>query len=73
MNPNVERYPDYGGRGIEFRFTSFEAFYAEVGPKPVPKSNYSIDRIEVNGHYEPGNIRWTTAKTQRHNRRKKAA
>lgn len=68
QNENDEAYHHYGGRGIEFRFESFDAFYAEVGPRPSPA--YSIDRIDVNGHYEPGNIRWATQAVQIHNRRK---
>lgn len=72
-NPNVERFPEYGGRGIQFLFGSFEQFYADVGPKPTPKRNFSLDRIKVNGNYEPGNIRWATAKQQRHNQRRSAA
>lgn len=60
-------FGDYGGRGIEFRFNSFEEFYAEVGKRPSP--NHSLDRIDVNGHYEKGNIRWATLKEQCSNRR----
>ncbi len=55
-NPNDKRYKDYGGRGIEFRFNSFEEFFAEVGLRPEEKTK--IDRIDVNGHYEKGNLRW---------------
>lgn len=55
-NPNDKRYEDYGGRGIEFRFNSFEEFFAEVGLRPEDKTK--IDRIDVNGHYEVGNVRW---------------
>lgn len=66
-NPNSQDYPEYGGRGIEFRFESFEEFFSELGHKPTPK--HSVDRIKVNGHYERGNIRWATAKEQAQNRR----
>lgn len=69
-NPNNRAYPDYGGRGIqvcpEWR-ESFEAFYAHIGPKPGP--GYSVDRINNDGNYEPGNVRWATAKEQANNRR----
>lgn len=67
-NPNNNRYKDYGGRGIEFRFTDFEEFYAEVGDKPSPK--HSLDRIDNDGHYEKGNVRWATPIEQGRNRQK---
>ncbi len=66
-NPNDKRYKDYGGRGIEFRFHSFQEFFAEVGYKPTPK--HSIDRINVNGHYEIGNVKWSTHLEQARNTR----
>jgi hypothetical protein len=59
--------PDYGGRGIQLRYTSFEQFLADVGPKPSP--GHSLDRKDANGNYEPGNCRWATAKEQTFNRR----
>ena len=68
-NPNGPEWEHYGGRGIEFRFSSFEEFFAEVGPKPEPKRAYSIDRIDKDGHYEPGNVRWATRKQQNANKR----
>lgn len=67
-NPKANGYSHYGGRGIEFRFESFEQFIKEVGNKPSPK--HSIDRIDNNGHYEPGNIRWTTQSEQVKNQRR---
>jgi hypothetical protein len=60
-------YERYGGRGIEFRFDSFEDFYSEVGTRPSAK--HSLDRIDVDGHYEPGNIRWATDSIQAINQR----
>ena len=69
-NPKfIDKYPDYGGRGIEFRFKSFDEFFAEVGPRPEPKFDYSLERIDNNGHYEKGNIRWATKIQQARNRR----
>lgn len=70
-NPKNIGFLDYGGRGIsvceEWR-RSFTAFYAHVGPRPSPK--HSIDRFpNNNGNYEPGNVRWATAKEQSLNRR----
>lgn len=66
---HLKTYVDYAGRGIEFRFTSFEQFLAEVGPRPEPKMSYSLERIDNDGHYEPGNVRWATKKQQARNRR----
>jgi hypothetical protein len=69
-NPRNGSYPDWGGRGIKFRFTSFEEFFAEVGPKPRPKHLYSLDRWPDNdGHYEKGNVRWAKDGEQLANRR----
>lgn len=61
----------YGGRGITVceRWYQYENFLADMGSKPTPK--HSIDRIDPDGNYEPGNCRWATVLEQRHNRRKK--
>jgi hypothetical protein len=66
-NRNYRRFDCYGGRGIEFRFHSFAEFFAELGPRPTRR--HSVDRIDVNGHYEPGNVRWATPKQQANNKR----
>lgn len=44
---------------------SFEEFLADIGKKP--QANLSLDRINNEGNYQPGNCRWATAKEQRHN------
>lgn len=69
-NPKDKAYYRYGGRGITVCkewSVSFEKFLKDVGIRP---SNYhSLDRINNNGNYEPGNVRWATAKQQANNRR----
>jgi hypothetical protein len=65
-NPHNNRYNSYGGRGIEFRFASFKEFHAELGDKPTAK--HSLDRLNTDGHYEVGNVRWATAKEQCQNK-----
>lgn len=65
----AEKYPDWAGRGIEFRFKSFNEFLLHVGERPEPKNDYSLDRIDNDGHYEIGNVQWSTKKEQARNRR----
>jgi hypothetical protein len=70
-NPNFDRYADYGGRGItvcpEWR-ESFEAFVRDMGPSYA--DHLTIDRVDVDGNYEPGNCRWATYKEQARNTRR---
>lgn len=70
QNKKGTSYKYYGGRGIAMCqewLDSYEAFLAHIGRKP--SSEYTLDRIDVNGNYEPGNVRWATPAEQVANRR----
>ena len=69
-NPKNENFKNYGGRGItvcESWRNSFEAFYADMGKCP---KGYSIERMDVNGNYEPANCYWASLLTQANNKRR---
>ena len=70
-NPKNVGFHNYGGRGIKICAQwsqNFEAFLADMGYKPSP--NHSIERIDVNGHYEPSNCVWLLNSLQSGNMRK---
>lgn len=68
LNPNCSNFPRYGGRGIKIcpQWRDFTVFLADVGKRPGPE--YSLDRIDNDGDYEPGNVAWRTDKDQANNR-----
>lgn len=69
-NPKAQHYEDYGGRGITVChnwLNSFDIFLSDMGDMPTKK--HSIDRIDNDGNYEPGNCKWSTKKEQGCNKR----
>lgn len=71
-DPKHESYPLYGGRGIRVaaawaQADGFAAFAKHVGPRP--SARHTLDRIDTNGNYEPGNVRWATRTEQTRSRR----
>lgn len=68
-NPNNPKYEIYGGRGIKVCdrwIDNFDAFFEDMGR--APSKEHTLDRINGNGNYEPGNVRWTDSLTQGRNR-----
>jgi hypothetical protein len=72
LNPNHQKYKNYGGKGITVHETwnKFVNFLSDMGERP---EGTTIDRIDRDGNYEPSNCRWADASTQNKNRRFKHA
>jgi hypothetical protein len=67
-NPRNASWARYGSRGITVdpALQTFEGFLEAIGPRPSPR--HSVDRIDNEGHYEPGNVQWALPKPQARNR-----
>jgi len=70
LNPADKKYPIYGAKGVTVCpewLEDFPRFFADMGPRP--SDAHSIDRVDVNGNYEPGNCRWALPVQQARNKR----
>lgn len=71
LNPNDNKFSEYGGRGIQVQeswLEDFTKFYEHIGP--APSAGHSVDRVDSNGNYEEGNVKWSTKPEQAQNTRK---
>jgi hypothetical protein len=68
-NPKHRSFKNYGARGITVcaRWHDLENFLVDMGPRPP---GLTIDRINNDGNYEPGNVRWATRSVQQRNKRR---
>jgi hypothetical protein len=68
LNQKCRSYPNYGGRGIKVcgRWMTFKNFFDDMGEAPL---GYSLERVDNNGNYEPGNCKWIPLHEQKRNRR----
>ncbi len=69
-NSDAKEYPNYGGRGIKVHpdwVRAFDPFIEHIGLRPSRK--HTLDRINNDGNYEPGNVRWATRADQARNKR----
>ncbi len=68
-NPKDRQFKNYGGRGIGVceRWRTFSNFWDDMCPRPEPR--LELDRIDNDGNYEPGNVRWATRSQQMRNTR----